>query len=677
MEFQEYTKKSSDNRSVWHHFLRSINGLQAKCKQCQRVFKISGSTSTLHNHLRNVHHISFKTMESKSQDVEPEPEQSTSGQSHSRTSAPQPKKQKISDFFKSEDSLEIVISRMVTLDGMSLALFCNSVDLRRLFKKTYGKDLPKSSNTIREIVLTVFEKEKTALSKEIKNLKLENCKFAITFDEWTSNKNRRYMNLNLHCHSYADGSTVKSLGLIRIVGSMPAEACVSLIKARLKLFGLTLEKDIIGMTTDGASVMVKVGRISHILHHQLCHAHGIHLAVLDVIYKQRSLVHQESNHPETEIDDSTSTHSEGSDSGSEENDEGLIIQHTGRPGQIHDDFKIVIDKVRSVAHKFKISPTKNDEQLQKYVQAEFGKELQLLQDCKTRWSSLATMVERFLKLKSCVRKALIDIRSSISFSEDEIAVLENLQSSLDVIKTTVEVLCRSDATLLTADTALKLMIKTLSSREDSIAKKFTLALKQRIVQRRLHSLTGTLLYLHNPQQFLNETPDPTFDDTFKKPTLQEIKDIICNIALLDDDSEDTTSVNRPDISLDTASAASGEKQSFSFKDELSRQLALVSSSAMDVSKVQHEHMHTDLPALTLTLTHVGMEMALYENGGCRGEILTKVYKKLLSIPPTSVESERAFSAAGILCNRLRTRLNDDTLDAFMFLRSFFLKKRVV
>ncbi|CAB3224184.1 unnamed protein product [Arctia plantaginis] len=40
------------------------------------------------------------------------------------------------------------------------------------------------------------------------------------------------------------------------------------------------------MTTDGASVMVKVGKLVS-CYQQLCFAHGIQLAVVDILYKKR------------------------------------------------------------------------------------------------------------------------------------------------------------------------------------------------------------------------------------------------------------------------------------------------------------------------------------------------------------------------------------------------------
>lgn len=67
-----------------------------------------------------------------------------------------------------------------------------------------------------------------------------------------------------------------------------------------------------------------------------------------------------------------------------------------------------------------------------------------------------------------------------------------------------------------------------------LSTRFSAALKQQTAEWRLHSMTETPRYLHNAQQFLNETVDSTFDDICKKLSLQEIKGITWNIALIDD-----------------------------------------------------------------------------------------------------------------------------------------------
>jgi len=66
-------------------------------------------------------------------------------------------------------------------------------------------------------------------------------------------------------------------------------------------------------------------------------------------------------------------------------------------------------------------------------------------------------------------------------------------------------------------------------------------------------------------------------------------------------------------------------------------------------------------------------MAVFQSTGKRGRCLELVYRWLMSVPPTSVEAERAFSAAGVLCTKMRSRLDDCTLDVGLlcFLRSYY------
>lgn len=84
-------------------------------------------------------------------------------------------------------------------------------------------------------------------------------------------RNRRYMNINVHSSNW-------NLGLCRVWGSMPAERCVEILKAKLENFGLNLSVDIVAIITDGASVMKKVGRLIPANHH-LCMAHELQLAL--------------------------------------------------------------------------------------------------------------------------------------------------------------------------------------------------------------------------------------------------------------------------------------------------------------------------------------------------------------------------------------------------------------
>ena len=66
---------------------------------------------------------------------------------------------------------------------------------------------------------------------------------------------------------------------------MPATKCVELVETRFRDHGLSLNNDIVCITTDGASVMTKVGKLIQ-AEQQLCYAHGVQLGVLDVLYKR-------------------------------------------------------------------------------------------------------------------------------------------------------------------------------------------------------------------------------------------------------------------------------------------------------------------------------------------------------------------------------------------------------
>ena len=61
------------------------------------------------------------------------------------------------------------------------------------------------------------------------------------------------------------------------------------------------------------------------------------------------------------------------------------------------------------------------------------------------------------------------------------------------------------------------------------------------------------------------------------------------------------------------------------------------------------------------------EVQLLAAGGKNTAAISQLHLSLLTIPPTSVETERVFSAGGLFLTKLRTNLSDMSLDKLMFI----------
>ena len=156
--------------------------------------------------------------------------------------------------------------------------------------------------------------------------------------------------------------------------SCGAEKIFQLLEKQLAHFGITnMQTSIVSIVSDGASVMKKLGKISQ-LDHQLCYAHGVHLAVCDVLYKNRSVTHIAGE----DYDD---------DKDEEMYEEGFgIVTLTIASNEVpvfNIEIENVLKKMRKVVKIFRKSPVKN-KVLQKYVLLEQNKRLSLVLDCKTR-----------------------------------------------------------------------------------------------------------------------------------------------------------------------------------------------------------------------------------------------------------------------------------------------------
>jgi hypothetical protein len=68
------------------------------------------------------------------------------------------------------------------------------------------------------------------------------------------------------------------------------------------------------------------------------------------------------------------------------------------------------------------------------------------------------MLGRFYRLLISILKSLIDINSSIQFSETGIKLLEEVIGALQPVKIAVEAICREDANLFTAYITFNFML---------------------------------------------------------------------------------------------------------------------------------------------------------------------------------------------------------------------------
>lgn len=66
---------------------------------------------------------------------------------------------------------------------------------------------------------------------------------------------------------------------------------------------------------------------------------------------------------------------------------------------------------------------------------------------------------------------------------------------------------------------------------------------------------------------------------------------------------------------------------------------------------------------------------LFEVSKQRTSNLELLYKALLTVKPTSTDSERVFSIAGNFVTKTRNRLSDKSLHAIVFLKARFLQAK--
>ena len=158
---------------------------------------------------------------------------------------------------------------------------------------------------------------------------------------------------------------------------------LDLLIEKLHEFKIDLNQHIVSIVCDGAPVMLKMGRLSKI-HQQICLVHGVHLAVVDVLYSKDSTsfdLQETVSDIHTDYNNMDSTPLIG-DISSENSDVEECSEDDGDDDdEVYDDVIIppyalninaTITKVRNIVRMFRRSPLKN-ETLKKYIYEHLGK----------------------------------------------------------------------------------------------------------------------------------------------------------------------------------------------------------------------------------------------------------------------------------------------------------------
>ena len=593
---------------VWKHFNKiEDNGKisHGECNICKK--KLKYTTKGMAYHLKT-HNIQLKLGQSTTNMISDEE------QPH------------ITSFFKNtkKDSLDSMVARFCAVDGLSFNCISNSKGIQDAINLKFNGQAPSSHNTVKKCVYSYFQEAKEYTKEQIKIEKQKHRVFSFGFDEWTSLRNRRYMNIIVY-------SPEKSwnLGLVRIRGHTNYNLSITDISNRLNQFDLQIV-DFVALMSDGASINQAIAKEANLVQ-QKCLVHGLQLAIRDTLYENSN----------------STSDTESSSSDDDETDElGFLAfgdeVFNAAPKFKSGDIQDVISKVRRTVKYFRKSPVNNDE-LNEIVMAKFHKKLNLILDCKTRWNSLISMLERFYMLRNCIEFA-ISLNSKpkpgFTFTSIDYECIDSIIQTLSPIEKCIKLICTSTCSMYDAHIYIEVLLDQLEKQSSFLSIELSSKIIHRL-QERFSSFYMSQIYLENV--------DMVFKPKYFKFDVILIKKFIMmmltkfnqeqEIQEVENSSSFQTSL-KPLTFFEMAEAKRKKlKSNYNLEDQLNCEFSFIDTKT-----------------------------------GKIGPLLSKMLTITQTIKPSTCDSERAFSIAGQFCNKLRSRLDDQSLDRLCFLKSFFLSE---
>ena len=426
-------------------------------------------------------------------------------------------------------SVEADIARLICEHNIPISKLVNCGILRNLFETKYGRDIiPKSYGGIKSIILKFSDECKELVKNEMVK---SSSSFSILFDEWTSRANQQYISIV----AKSVDSTF-NLGLVHIKTKASAENLLMMIMARVSFFGINNVKYV---TCDGASVNKKLSRVGN-LKIQQCVNHGLHLAVIDVLYNNHLNVQQgvDELSENDDIEDSDNSESDSSDN---------VLTKS-----LHS----IISSIRKISVKFKRSPKLMN------ILRQFTP-LKPIIDCKTRWNSMLLMIKRFMEIKNSIKHVFINeniVMPLNDYDENQISILIQC---LERVNLAITKLSSNQSNLVSADLTISELLTSLQSQNTLLSNDLRERIAQRYVVRRT-IMTDILIFLCRNGLELSKF---TF---YIEPSKENIHEFLCSVHGKPDYSENYTTVTTNSNLSDLSSLIIPKSHDKSFDDEFER-----------------------------------------------------------------------------------------------------------
>ena len=271
------------------------------------------------------------------------------------------------------------------------------------------------------------------------------------------------------------------------------------------------------------------------------------------------------------------------------------------------------------------------------------------------------MLRRFYELRKEIKVAMVELEQEFEFFDDELKKINKLCAALSPMEMAVEYLCKDKADLLLTENVVMFTLKKLRDLDTKISKALQEKFQIRVQERRNTELIHLLKYLRS-SNYLDEYQDH-FGNKISKTKIAALAISLLK-RLYPQSPYNHVEEDQENFEGELVTTKSGQP------DQAPKVMTLFGEFVSFLESENHEFEAISAQEES-RLKIVKKEMSLFEATKKRPENLEKLYHALLTIKPTSVEPERAFSPMGLFVTKLRNRLNDESLDALIFMRQYY------